>query len=361
MEENALNKTLNLISTNSLKVLLIGSAGWLAQFVYQALTTEIYDFNCEIHCTFHNSHPPYDTQYCHHLDLDDELSVKSVIEGVVPNVIIHLAAISSPLTCHNDTTKATSINRPKSLIEAVHQYAPEALFIFSSTDLVYDGDNAPYHATIDPDPQTVYGSTKLAFEHLVLELKNGIVLRLSNMLGPNYCFKPVGVKFLQFLTESYHKRDYIGLRYDEIRSFVRVYDVVLLIKLIVNKYTGALFGRSSESASFNGIFNVGGPHGLSRLEVAKLVCDFFGGEFIVHESKQSPGSVVVDSASNSVAPWIVYKTSNAESVSASGIKNPRDVTMLSRETEQMFGFTFTDISNLITYIHEINSSTTNTL
>ena len=78
--------------------------------------------------------------------------------------------------------------------------------MFTSTDMVYDGEHAPYNAetaetaaasdaaataAVDsatnhtsPVPVNIYGETKLAFERCVLQrLQHGTVLRLSNMIG----------------------------------------------------------------------------------------------------------------------------------------------------------------------------------
>ena len=100
-----------------------------------------------------------------------------------PDIVIHLAALSSPVTCHKDPERAFAINRPSSLVTSVQSANPEALFIFSSTDLVYDGENAPYDVSTPLSPQTVYGQSKAAFETDVLSMRNGVVLRLSNMIG----------------------------------------------------------------------------------------------------------------------------------------------------------------------------------
>ena len=79
------------------------------------------------------------------------------------------------------------------LVDVVQQCVPDALFVFTSTDMVYDGEHAPYsvvnssgtatNGNAEPRPVNVYGATKLAFEKEVMKLKNGNVLRLSNMIG----------------------------------------------------------------------------------------------------------------------------------------------------------------------------------
>lgn len=86
----------------------------------------------------------------------------------------------------------------------------------------------------------VYGRTKLAFEDDVMGLKNGIVFRLSNMIGPKYKYQKVGGKFLQFLTEKLATKEYIGLLKDQIRSFVSVVDVASVITKSISTYLKSL-------------------------------------------------------------------------------------------------------------------------
>ena len=46
-------------------------------------------------------------------------------------------------------------------------------------------------------------------------------------------------------------------------------------------------------------------------------------------------------------PWRVFRASNAESVRATGIPNPRDVTMDSADTEDLLGFKFVDLREVV--------------
>ena len=48
--------------------------------------------------------------------------------------------------------------------------------------------------------------------------------------------------------------------------------------------------------------------------------------------------------------WVVKSSSNAESITATGIHNPRDVTMDSSATEGEFGFKFTPTRVAVTHI-----------
>lgn len=320
---------------NKKRILITGAAGWLGQFIYQhfVLLSEY-----EVYGSYHNK-VPFWIPESHRvkMNLQDNISIETEILHIQPQVIIHLAAISSPATCEKDSINAINVNCSLSLFEVVKKYFPSTLFIFTSTDLVYDGElGSPYivkcHEAI---PETMYGKSKLQFEKLVCELKNHVVLRLSNMIGPKFVFEANGCKFMQWLYESYRSREFVGLRDDEIRSFVYVDDIVKLIRNIVHHfYNNDVFP--------SGIYNAGGPDGLSRLDLGRILAQADSNALEIIIDKDQNLTDIIDRNT-----WKVYAAKNYESVSATGIKNPRDVTMDSSETERAFQFHFMPIQDAI--------------
>lgn len=335
------------------RVLLTGSTGWLAQFVYQKLAlVDAY----EVYCCYHNSVP----EFCPEskrisFDLSDPTSVSNGIKQVRPHAVLHLAALSSPATCEKNPGLAELINSPCHLIDAVNEHAEDdCLFIFTSTDLVFDGNFPPYlphlnESNSDNDSflpaTTQYGITKRNFEKQVLtRLKNGVVLRLSNMIGPRFVWKYAGTKFMQFLMEAFQKREVIGLRFDEVRSFVSVHDVVEVIsRCLLSEYAEKIRGKA---------FNVGGPEGLSRLDMAKILARSSGVELCIDDaansSQTAPSSVSTSAVTpSSSSSWTVFTTSNAQGILESGIKTPKNVTLNIATTEETFGISFQSMTETI--------------
>lgn len=330
-----------------LKVIITGSTGWLGQYCCQMLLRDnVMDgFSVELYAAYNRTAPDFlPPERCVQLDLKDATAVEGVIREICPDVVVHLAALSSPAVCHKDPVEARVVNCPVHLVDAVERYAPQCLFIFSSTDLVYDGEHAPYRPdpTHPPSPETVYGETKLAMEREVLRLTNGIVLRLSNMLGPRFAYRNAGTKFLQWLFESYRKREKVALRCDEIRSFVLVDDVLEIIYRAIHRCACVLSAGESQMFAGPRVFNVGGPRGLSRLDLGALVAASDGARLVVDSpvgEDEADGTKEVSQLHTAV--WKVGSSTNAESIVATGIANPRDVTMNSEETERVFGMQFT--------------------
>ena len=124
-------------------VLITGGSGWLAQFVVKALTsiTSLLK-NIDILISYHNKKLScYDNDNDIkqiYMNIEDNDSIISCISSLKPSCIIHLAAISSLVVCNNEKDKASNCNSPVAMLNSIKQYCPDCLFVFSSTDLIYD-------------------------------------------------------------------------------------------------------------------------------------------------------------------------------------------------------------------------------
>lgn len=335
------------------KVLITGGSGYLGQFLIEALALQSFD-DVDIYLTYHKKVIAYyDSSKQIYMDISDDTSIIACISSLQPNVIIHLAAVSSLAVCNSNADEANKCNCPSTLIDAVKEYCPDCLFVFSSTDLIYgSGEHPPYKATSNNsfEPMNVYGITKLGFERQVLQLTNGIVLRLSNMISTTpYVYEDVGCKFLQFLQQSMDSKAFIGLRCDEVRSFVCIKDVV---QVLLSCIASALDDNkvSIHAPNINDIkgkiFNIGGPEGLSRLDLASILAKHQGIELnILPTHIENNTDIALISTGNI---WNVYSQKNAECNISTGIKSPRDVTMDITETELVFNIKFKTMSDTIT-------------
>lgn len=117
-----------------------------------------------------------------------------------------------------------------------------ARLIHLSTDLVFDGEHAPYREEDAPRPVSAYGRAKLEAERLV----HGLVVRTSLLYG-----KP-GPQ------EALAARDDVVFHTDEIRCPTHVSDLAAaLLELAALDLTGVL--------------HVAAPEAVSRLELARLL------------------------------------------------------------------------------------------
>lgn len=124
-------------------------------------------------------------------DLLDLHLLTATVEKAAPEVVIHLAGISSPPMCEREPAEAlrSNIAGTASLLEAMRRAAPRARLMFASTAQVYQppaSNAAPIVITEDHpiEPQNLYARTKWAAERLITDSctddRPATVLRLFN-------------------------------------------------------------------------------------------------------------------------------------------------------------------------------------
>lgn len=114
-------------------------------------------------------------------DLFDSAALKAGVEGI--SAVIHLAAVFR--TQDEKEIWHANLEGTRSLITAVQQHAPQALFIMASTCLVYDEDaSRPGLEDDDVHPKHAYPASKVAAEKELRESGlNWSVLRLPFVYG----------------------------------------------------------------------------------------------------------------------------------------------------------------------------------
>lgn len=109
-------------------------------------------------------HEPVATTHAQ-LDITDEAAVRSAIGLAKPDVVIHAAAWTAVDACESDVAKAMLVNGTASQYVANAAHAVGARVVYISTDYVFDGaKTGPYTEDDVPNPQSVYGTSKLAGE-----------------------------------------------------------------------------------------------------------------------------------------------------------------------------------------------------
>ncbi|MFT5891689.1 MAG: dTDP-4-dehydrorhamnose reductase [Dokdonia sp.] len=105
------------------------------------------------------------------LDITSEASIKNAVEIHQPDVIINTAAYTAVDAAEDDQDAAYKLNEEavRFLAEVCEQNAIKLIHI--STDYVFDGTSSiPYTEEFAPNPQTVYGKSKLAGEKAIQSL-----------------------------------------------------------------------------------------------------------------------------------------------------------------------------------------------
>ena len=151
-----------------MKVLITGSAGQLGT----DLVASANHLGLDVIATSHAD-----------LDITDRNLVLQKIASAAPEAIIHAAAWTAVDACESDIKKAMAINSDgtANVANAARQFGARVIYI--STDYVFDGTKAtPYIESDIPNPQSVYGASKLAGERH-LDLNQDSVVRISWVCG----------------------------------------------------------------------------------------------------------------------------------------------------------------------------------
>ena len=133
-----------------MKVLITGANGQLGHELVRASIASGH----EVVATSHET-----------LDITDESAVELAIRTARPDVVIHAAAWTAVDACESDPEKALLVNGTATKYVADAAHAVGAHVVYISTDYVFDGNkNSPYEEDDAPNPQSVYGASKLAGE-----------------------------------------------------------------------------------------------------------------------------------------------------------------------------------------------------
>jgi dTDP-4-dehydrorhamnose reductase len=118
------------------------------------------------------------------LDLASRDSIMSAITSAAPDVVLHSGAFTAVDNCESDWQTAMRVNAlgTRHVVEAARIAGARVLYV--STDYVFDGTlDRPYNEWDTPNPQSVYGRSKLGGEH---ELHDGdTIVRTSWVFGRN--------------------------------------------------------------------------------------------------------------------------------------------------------------------------------
>ena len=120
------------------------------------------------------------------------------------------------------TARKHIVDVTSNLIQAVNEVVPSATVVGLSTDLVFDGQNAPYREEHPAHPLSVYGQLKLQAEAPILALTRGIVLRTSLVYGQPATHKG---SFLAWMVDHFSHNQSLSLFEDEVRTPVHVDDL----------------------------------------------------------------------------------------------------------------------------------------
>ena len=191
------------------------------------------------------------------LDIRNQVALKELINTTAPDILINLAAMTNVDACELNPKLAGEIN-----VAGIEHICDsfKGKIIHLSTDYVFDGTSGPYKEDDPLNPISIYGKTKLASEHILLEkdIKN-LVIR-GNVL---YDYSPhTSASFLNWVVSSLKGNQEIKVVEDQFNNPTWTRSMSDIIELSIEN-------------DLEGIIHWGDSVHISRYEFAKLIAKKF--------------------------------------------------------------------------------------
>lgn len=161
-----------------MKVLITGGSSLLGKALMESRPD-----NVDLASTWFTRYIP-DCTY--QLNVCDKSQVAYVFEQAKPDVVIHCAAVGSVdyTESHFTETRQVNVLGTQNVLQ-VSQGA-KSLFVYISTNAVFDGSAPPYDEERYRQPVNRYGSIKREAENLVMATRNWLIIRPFLLYGYPY-------------------------------------------------------------------------------------------------------------------------------------------------------------------------------
>ncbi|GBE04164.1 dTDP-4-dehydrorhamnose reductase [bacterium BMS3Abin09] len=234
------------------KLLISGASGFLGWNICQEAKG-----NWEVHGTAFSNPVKVRGANIVRIDLTDLKAFKKVFNDIKPDAVIHTAALTSPNYCQEHPDEAEKMNVDAAVNLAGLCADRNIPFVFTSTDLVFDGFNAPYREDSPVCPVNIYGEQKVRAEEGILKTyPSAAVCRLPLMFGEP---TTVASGFFLSMINALKEGDELHLFVDEFRTPVSGQTAARGLMLAV------------ENA--RGLIHLGGKERISRFNFGLLMMD----------------------------------------------------------------------------------------
>ena len=121
------------------------------------------------------------------LDVKDSEQVSAVIQDVNPDVVFHLAGITSVSASiqNPELTFTVNVGGTQNLISAIAKHSPESLFIHAASTEIYDASDGVISETSSLAPRSPYAESKATAYQLVIDSR-AQGLRATNAVLSNH-------------------------------------------------------------------------------------------------------------------------------------------------------------------------------
>jgi dTDP-4-dehydrorhamnose reductase len=113
------------------------------------------------------------------LDITDAFAVAEYVNKLLPDVIVHAAAVTNNRDIEADPSEALEVNIKGTANLAQACLVSGTRLVYISSDYIYKGDRGDYSESDEVLPSNLYAWTKLAGEAAVRAVANHLIVRTS--------------------------------------------------------------------------------------------------------------------------------------------------------------------------------------
>lgn len=195
-------------------------------------------------------------------DLAQADDVRLLLDRTQPEAVIHCAALADAEICEQDPARAQRDNGTATLTLARACAVQGARLICVSTDLVFGG-GAPFSDEVSPtEPVMEYGRSKLRAEAATFEAgRSAVIVRVALVQGRGFGPRRTAS---ESIAHRLRQGAAVTLYEDEWRTPIDPESVASAVRAILAR------------PEIGGVFHLGGPERLSRLELGRRVAVLLG-------------------------------------------------------------------------------------
>lgn len=235
------------------KLLITGGSGFVGSYL-----TRLAVKNYEVFSVYSKHVPNSNDASIIQLDLTDLYKIQTALDKINPHAIIHTAAISKPDECEKFRERTEQVNISATIALAEWAQKNNVRFVFTSSDMVFDGKQGNYIESDSPNPLSFYGETKARAEQKLLEMNfNCAISRVALVYGLGDSHH---VNFFHAMVKHLQRGEKVNLFYDQFRTPIYVENLAqALLELVEN--------------NFRGIIHLGGSERISRWDFGLKTCE----------------------------------------------------------------------------------------
>lgn len=177
---------------------------------------------------------PYDIE---EWDITDRGAGERALRDIHPDAVLNLAAYTNVDDCEDCLSLADRINAEGAGIVAELCHASGIKLVHISTDYVFDGEkDSPYTESDQPNPASVYGTSKLSGEKKVLSAcPEAIIVRTQWLYGHG------GVNFISKITQIAREKGSVEVVNDQEGCPTYTKDLAEPIRLLLEKNLSGIY------------------------------------------------------------------------------------------------------------------------